>query len=138
MSKRMPKPRRRKVPAKFEESVNIVPCCRHIQRRMIRNTQRAAARDINPRRKRRAKELPTAIQAELKTTSQAAAQKPATVAAQANVPVQTNKVVMAPAQPVLQLAINGFKNCIKAVGSFTKRKISFWRGSQWQAIRKET
>jgi hypothetical protein len=51
--------------------------------------------------------------------------------------VQTNKVVRAPARQVLQLAVAGFKNGIKAVRSFAKRKIPFWRGSQWQASRKE-
>jgi len=137
MSNKKLKPRRRKITAKFEESANTVPCCRHVQRRIIRNLHRTPAWDINTRRKRRSQELHAEAKAESERAAPAQTTKPAIVTVQANAVEQTNKVARAPARQVLQSAVAGFKNGIKAVRSFAKRKAPFWPGSQWPAVQKQ-
>ncbi len=97
----------------------------------------AARCDVDLRLQKRARQLLSATEAESKPATPAAAQKPATVTAQADAVVQVNNVARAPARQVLQLAINSFKNCIKTVRSFAKRKIPFWRGSRWQIVQKQ-
>jgi len=137
MKRSKSKLRERKVMIDYQESANVVACTRRIERIMRRNLRAAARCHVNLEPQKRAQKLLTTIEAKSESAAPAAAQKSISMTAQALGVVSSNKVVRASSWQVLSSAINSFKNSIKAVGSFAKRKISFWRGSQWQVIRKE-